>query len=436
MIRLIARRAALVAALLLALAPTATVLAKTIAAPPRILAIRLEGPVTPVMDEALRTAVRRAERDGDAALLIRIDTPGGLESSMREMVKTLLASEVPTIAWVAPGGARAASAGVFITIACDIAAMAPGTNIGAATPIQMQGAMDSTLARKATNDASAFARTVAAQRGRNGVWAEHAVRAAVSASETEAVELHVVDFIAATEAELLAKADGRTWRRGSETHVLHVRDLPVEHVEPDFRQRLLAGLANPNVAYLLMMLGFYGLIFELQSPGAILPGIVGGISLILAFLALSTMPVNAAGVALIVLGLGFLLAEIKVASHGMLAVGGTVALVLGSLVLFRSEGLQLSPAVIAGVAIVTVLFFLFVIGAGIRAQRAPVRTGAAGLIGAHARVLDRLAPSGHVQRGAEIWNATSSVDVEYGAEVIVVGVEGLTLRVRPAGKEA
>ncbi len=400
----------------------------------RILLVHLEGPVSPVTAEALEAAVGNAEREGYRALVIQIDTPGGLESSMREMVKRMLASEVPILTWVAPGGARAASAGVFVTMAGDVAAMAPGTNIGAATPINLQGGMDSTLARKVTNDAAAFARTIAAQRGRNGKWAEQAVRQAVAVNETEAESLGVVDFIAATLRELLAKADGRSWRRGAESHTLEVRGLPVDEIEPGFRQRLLAVIADPNVAYILMLLGFYGLLFELQNPGAVLPGVVGGISLILAFLALSTLPVNYAGIALILLAIAFFVAEIKVASHGTLAAGGVISLVLGSIILFRGETAKLSWAVIAGATVTTTLFFLVIIGAGLRAQRRPVQTGGRGLVGRGGRAIERLAPQGRVEVNGELWNARSDAEVDAGSAVVVTGLEGLTLRVRPAVK--
>jgi membrane-bound serine protease (ClpP class) len=387
------------------------------------------------MDEALAAGLARAESRGYEALVLAIDTPGGLESSMRAMVKRLLASPTPTVAWVTPSGAHAASAGVFVTIACDVAAMSPGTHIGAATPVNMQGPMDSTLARKATSDAAAFARTVAAQRGRNAAWAERAVREAVSASETEAVELRIVDFIAATEAELMAKADGRAWRRGARADTLRVAGLPVDRIEPGFRQRLLALLADPNVAYILLMLGFYGLLFELQNPGAILPGVVGGICLILAFLALSTLPVNYAGVALLVLAVVFFIAEVKVVSHGLLAAGGIVSMVLGSLILFQGEGARLSWGIILGATLVTALFFLVLVGAGLRAQRRRVQTGAAGLVGARATVIEALAPAGRVRLGDEIWNAMSETHAGVGETVQVTGLDGLTLRVRPAPKE-
>jgi len=404
----------------------------------RVLVVRLEGPVSPVSAQAIRKAVDRAERGHYEALVVEVDTPGGLETSMRDMVKSMLGSPVPVITWVTPGGARAASAGVFVVMAGDVAAMSPGTNIGAATPINLQGPMDSTLARKAANDAAAFARTVAAQRDRNAEWAEQAVRHAVAASDREALTLHIIDFEASTMAELLALADGRVWHRGDERRVLHTKGLPVDRIEPGFGERLLALIAEPNVAYILMMLGFYGLLFELQNPGAILPGVVGGICLILAFLAFSALPVNAAGLALIVLAIVFFLAEIKVASHGVLAAGGVVSMVLGSIILFESGGggPRLSWAVIAGVTTSTTAFFLFMVMVGLSGRHRRVTTGSQGMIGLTAVVIERLAPAGRVRLGSEYWNAVSSTPLEPGAHVEITGVDGLRLRVRPSAKEA
>ena len=403
--------------------------------PGRVVVATLTGVVSPVMDEALRDALARAADENAVALVLEIDTPGGLESSMRTMVQRLLASNRPVIGWVTPGGAHAASAGVFVTMACDVAAMSPGTNIGAATPIAMGGTMDSTHARKATNDAAAFARTISAQRGRNGAWAERAVREAVAISETEAVQQHVVDFIAGDLADLLAKANGMTWRRGELIRTLDTRGAVVVRIVPGFRQRLLGHLADPNIAYLLMMLGFYGLIFELQNPGSVLPGIVGGISLLLALFALSTLPVNAAGVSLTVLGIAFLIAEIKVQSHGLLAVGGTVSLALGGLMLFQEGAVRVAIPVVAMVTAVTVVFFLAIVGAGLRSGRRPVATSKAGLLGRRGVVLERLAPAGRVRFGDELWNATADQVLDPGAVVEVVDVKGLVVRVGPARQE-
>jgi membrane-bound serine protease (ClpP class) len=402
----------------------------------RVLVVRLDGVVSPVMAEALDAALDRAERESFRALVIEIDTPGGLETSMRAMVKRMLGSAVPTITWVTPGGAHAASAGVFVTMAGDVAAMAPGTNIGAATPVNMSGPMDSTLARKAANDAAAFARTVAAQRGRNAAWAERAVREAIAASDSEAVAERVVDFTAGSMAELLERADGRTWRRGSESRTLEVAGLPITRIEPGFRQKLLGILTDPNVAYILLMLGFYGLMFELQNPGAILPGIVGAICLVLAFLALSTLPVNAAGIALILLAIVFFLAEVKVQSGGLLGAGGVIALLLGSVILFQGEGTRLSWTIIITVTASTTAFFMFVVGAGLRAQRAGPAMGQRSLIGRRAEAVERLAPSGYVRIDGELWRAVAEAPVDAGAAVDITGVDGLTLRVRPSTGEA
>ena len=400
-----------------------------------VVVATLTGVVGPIMDEALGAAIAQASEEHAAALVLEIDTPGGLESSMRAMVQRLLAAPVPVIAWVTPAGGHAASAGVFIVMACDVAAMSPGTNIGAATPISLNGPMDSTLARKVTNDASAFARTVAAQRGRNAVWAEQAVRQAVAISETEAVHAHVVDFVAGDLSDLLAKADSLHWRRGETLRRMDTRGARVVRIEPGFRQRLLAHIADPNIAYLLMMLGFYGLIFELQNPGAILPGVVGGISLLLAFFALSTLPVNTAGVALSILGVGFLLAEIKVHSHGVLAVGGAVSLALGAVMLFQAGTVHVALPIVGAVTGVTVLFFLGVVGAGLRARARPVVTGAAGLVGRRGTVLERIAPAGRVRLADEVWNATADAALEAGAAVEVVELQGLIVRVRPVRQE-
>jgi membrane-bound serine protease (ClpP class) len=400
------------------------------AAPPRCLAVKLEGVVSPVMADILDQAIARARAGGYAALVIELDTPGGLERSMRAMVQKELSSPVPVIVWVSPAGAHAASAGVLLTLAADVAAMAPGTNIGAATPVSMQGPMDSTLARKATHDAAAFARTIAIQRGRNAAWAERAVREAVAVSDREAAETNVVDFVAATPEELLRLADGRPVRRAAGTTTLRVAGARIERMEPSLRHRMLGHIVDPNIAYLMLMLGFYGLLFELQNPGAILPGVVGAIFLVLAFLALSALPVNVAGLLLLVLGIGFLLAELKVQSHGILAVGGALALALGGLILFDDSAVHVARPLVAAVTTVTVLFFLLVFGAAIRSRRNRPHLGASALLGRRALALERLDPRGRVRLDGELWNAEAQESVDAGAEVVVTGVEGLTLRVR------
>lgn len=397
-----------------------------------VLVTKLDGAVSPGMQDHLVQALERAAREHAAALVLEIDTPGGLESSMRVMAGRILDSERPVIAWVTPSGAHAASAGVFLVMASDVAAMSPATNIGAATPISMNGPMDSTLARKAANDAAAFARTIAAQRGRNAVWAEDAVRHAVAISETEAVRDSVVDFVAGDLADLLAKADGRAWHRSDAYGPIAVKGVPVVRIEPGFRIRLIGRLADPNIAYLLMMLGIYGLIFELQNPGAILPGIVGGISLVLALFALSALPVATAGVALLILGAVFLVAETQVTSHGLLGAGGALALLLGGLMLFQPGTVRVAWPVLLGATVVTTAGFAALGAAAWRARRLPQTTGAAGLVGRRVRALDRLAPVGRVKLGDETWNATSETPAEPGETLVVIEVKGLTLSVRPS----
>ncbi len=431
--------AALVLALFAAPAPATTVTAKGQA---QVLLVRIDGVISPVTAEILDGAIARAERDRYAALVVEVDTPGGLESSMRVMVKRMLVAQVPILTYVAPQGGRAASAGVFIVMAGHVAAMAPGTNIGAATPVNLQGPMDSTLARKATNDASAFARTVAAQRHRNVAWAEDAVRRAVAVSDTEAVDLRVVDFVASSAEDVLEKSDAMNWTCLDPRHPafgkprpVNAGGLPIVRIRTGLRQTLMGLLVDPNVAYILLMLGFYGLLFELQNPGAILPGVIGGICIILAFFALSALPVNFAGVALIALAIVFFIAEVKVVSHGVLAAGGVIAMLLGSLFLFQGGTARVSVGLIVGATLATAAFFLFIVGAGLQAQRRRVNTGAAGMVGKRAVAIERLAPAGWVRIGDERWSAVAAHDVEVGQEVEITGMDGLTLRVRPVTKE-
>ena len=428
-------RLALALSLLLA-AVASTPRTEPVTAPARVLSVKLTGVVSPLMDDILGEALERARAGGYRALVVELDTPGGLESSMRDMVSREFTAPVPVIVWVTPSGGHAASAGVFITMAADVAAMSPGTNIGAATPISLQGPMDSTLAKKAANDAAAFARTVAEHRRRSITWAERAVREAVAASEREAVEQGIVDFVAATPAELLEKADGRWMRRAADSTAIRVAGAVVVPLQPSLRHRLLAPLVDPNIAYLLLMLGFYGILFELQNPGAILPGVAGAIFLLLAFFALSALPVNAAGLALLILGVGFLIAEIKVHSHGLLTVGGAISMAIGGLMLFDDRAVRVAWPLVLATTAVTVAFFVALIAFAIRGRRGPRATGAAALLGRRAQVIDRLSPRGRVRLDAEVWNAEAAAEIEVGAEVVVTGVEGLTLRVRPAAREA
>lgn len=314
-----------------------------------VASIEMDSAITPVTVRLLITAIDRAQSDGAQALIVQLNTPGGLERSMRSMVQTILGSPIPVIVYVAPTGARAASAGVFITMAAHVAAMAPATNIGAAHPVAVGGGMDKEMSKKVENDAAAFARTIATERGRNAEWAEKAVRASVSATEREAVKLKVVDLIADSVPDLLAKIDGRTVKTSKGPVTLATRDAPVKVIEVRFRDRFLALISDPNIAYLLMMGGMLGIFFELSNPGSILPGIIGGICLILAFFAFQSLPVNWAGLLLLLFGVVLLIVEIKVVSHGVLAIGGVISMLLGSIMLYDSPdvtGIRLSWYVI------------------------------------------------------------------------------------------
>jgi membrane-bound serine protease (ClpP class) len=405
--------------------------APTAAGASHVAVIAVDGVISPVTLRLVEGALARAHADGAHALVIQLDTPGGLERSMRAICQRLLNAELPVIVWVGPTGARAASAGVFITMAAHVAAMAPATNIGAAHPVAVGGGVDKESLKKIENDAAAFARTIATERGRNAEWAEKAVRESVSVTEREAVKLRVVDLVADSVPDLLAKVDGRALKTARGPVTLATRNAVARPIEIGFRDRVLAVITDPNVAYVLMMLGTLGLVFELSNPGAVLPGVIGGISLILAFFAFQSLPINYAGLLLIAFGIVLLIAEIKVVSHGVLAIGGVVSMALGSLMLFDAPqlGFRLSWVVIVPTVAATAAIFLWVIGAGVRALARRPDLGASGLIGQVAVARGELAPSGQVMVQGELWRAVADAPVADGATVRVVGVEGLTLRV-------
>jgi len=396
--------------------------------------VQIDGVISPVTLRIISAALDRAEADGSQALIIQLDTPGGLERSMRSIVQRLLNTGIPVVVYVAPTGARAASAGVFITMAAHIAAMAPATNIGAAHPVAVGGGqIDKETAKKIENDAAAFARTIATERGRNVEWAEKAVRASVSATEREAVRLKVVDLIAENVSDLLTKIDGRTVKTHKATVRLRTADAGVKKVDIGWRDRFLALITDPNIAYILMMLGMLGLFFELSNPGVVLPGVVGGISLILAFFAFQSLPINYAGLLLILFGIALLLAEIKVMSHGVLTTGGAIAMILGSMMLFDAPeiGLKISWWVIVPTVATTTGIFALAVGAGVRALYRKPTTGYAGMVGQVGLARSALAPTGEVFVQGELWRAVAEGEsVGPGERVTIVGVEGLTLKVR------
>jgi membrane-bound serine protease (ClpP class) len=394
--------------------------------------------ITPVTQAYIEEAIAAAELARVAALVVQLDTPGGLVSSMREIVKDILASKVPVVVYVSPPGARAGSAGAFITIAAHVAAMAPGTNIGAASPVAAGGGeIDETMQKKITNDAAAYIEALARQRGRNAEWAVKAVRDAASIQAEEAAKLNVVDFMAADVAEALDKADGRRVTVEGREVVVRTKGARIEPFEMRWNLRVLSVLANPNLAYLLFLAGLAGLAIEFYNPGAILPGVTGAIALILAMLAFQVLPINWAGILLIVVGLGLLIAEVKVASHGVLGVGGVVALALGSIIFVDWSApnyLRVSLLVVVPTVATLALTLFAIVGAAVRSQRRPAMGGEADLIGATGEALGRIAPEGKVFVHGEYWNARSATPIEAGGRVRVTAVRGLVLDIEPADR--
>jgi membrane-bound serine protease (ClpP class) len=403
-----------------------------LAAPPVAL-IELDGAITPITVRLLDTAIGRARTERAQALVVMLNTPGGLERSMRSMVQSILNSDIPVIVYVGPTGARAASAGVFITMAGHVAAMAPATNIGAAHPVAAGGGqMDKEMSKKVENDSAAFARSIATERGRNVEWAEQAVRSSVSATEREAVKLKVVDLVADSVPDLLAKIDGRVVKTPKGSVTLATKDAAVTPIAVGFRDRFLALITDPNVAYILMMVGMLGIFFELSTPGAILPGVLGGISLILAFFAFQSLPINWAGLLLILFGLALLVAEIKIVSHGILTIGGVVSMVLGSMMLYDApeSGLRISWLVIIPTVGAMAGLVIAAVSMGLRALYRPASTGAAGMMGQVGVVKRALDPEGQVLIGGELWQAVSEDGPLAAGEVVrVARMDGLTLTV-------
>jgi membrane-bound serine protease (ClpP class) len=400
-----------------------------------VLVATYEGVINPVAAEYLHDAIGAAQTSGAQALVIRLDTPGGLDTSMRLIIKDFTASTVPVVLYVSPSGGRAASAGVFLTFAAHVAAMAPGTNIGAAHPVAMGGGeMDKTMKEKVENDAAAYIKSLAEQRGRNVQWAEDAVRKSVSATEKEALKLKIIDLIAEDLPALLKQLDGRVTTLASGPVTLHTDGAVVREFPMGLRLELLKTLSDPNIAYVLMTIGTIGLLAELYNPGAILPGVVGAISLILAFYSFQSLPVNYAGVLLLLLGVIFFVLEATVTSYGLLAIGGVISMILGSLMLIKSEApfLQISWFVILPVVGTAALFSLFVVGMGLRAMRRRPATGREGMVGEVGIVKQALAPHGTVWIGGELWDAESDQPMESGAHAEVTRVEGLKLIVKPA----
>lgn len=428
--------------------------------------IEVRGAIGPATSDYFVRALEDAAAQRAALVVVTLDTPGGLDTAMRDMIQAILASPVPVVIWVSPSGARAASAGTYLLYASHVAAMAPATNLGAATPVNITGgtplprrpvepekdgdkkgeeeaptaepkptapASENALEQKAINDAVAYIRSLAELRGRNADWAEEAVRSAASLSAKEALERGVIDVMAASLDELLNTIDGRTVTVSTGEIKLATQGLVLESVEPDWRTRLLAVITNPNVAYLLMLLGIYGLLFEGYNPGAVVPGVVGAICLLLALFAFQVLSVNYAGLALILLGVVLIVAEAFVPSFGALGLGGIIAFIIGSIMLMDSDvpGLRIAQPLLAAMGFVGALITLGIVTFAVRSRSRPVVTGAEQLLSATAVATADFTGHGTVRVHSELWNAVTSKPVHAGDRLRILRVEGLTLHVEP-----
>ena len=410
-----------------------------------VAVVPLDGAIGPAAADFVRRSIERAATDGTELVVLRIDTPGGLDTSMREIIKAILASPVPVASFVAPSGARAASAGTFILYASHIAAMAPGTNLGAASPVAIMGGGESdkdgkkggdAMMKKAMNDAVAYIRGFAQLRGRNADWAEKAVREAVSLPADEALKQKVIDVVAPDVPALLRALEGKTVEAGGAKRTLQLAGASAEERAPDWRTRFLAVITNPSVAYLLILVGAYALLFEFMNPGLLLPGVVGAIAILVALYALHLLPVNYAGLALIALGIAFMIAEAFVPAFGSLGIGGLVAFVLGSIMLIEDTalpGFQIPLALIAGMAVASAGFLIFVVGMLLRSRRQAVVSGREQMIGARGEALGDFEREGWARVRGEQWQVRSPRAVRRGERLRVTAMHGLVLDVEPEG---
>ncbi|MDQ6958714.1 MAG: nodulation protein NfeD [Mariprofundaceae bacterium] len=433
-----------------------------------VLQLDIKGAIGPAVSNYVEHGLEQAKQMQAQLVILRMDTPGGLDQSMRSIIQAILASPVPVATFVAPSGSRAASAGTYILYASHIAAMAPGTNLGAATPVQISGIgggpsspsppltppklpekldknakpaqeqkaappNDSSMHRKMVNDAAAYIRSLAQMRGRNADWAEKAVRQAASLSATQALEKQVIDLMATNAADLLGKLDGKTIKTVSGEHTLHTVGITIEKLEPSWPNRMLSIITDPNVAYILMLLGVYGLFFELANPGFVLPGVIGGICLLLALFAFQVLPVNFAGLALIGLGIAFMIAEVFMPSFGALGLGGVIAFIIGSIMLMDTgvPGFALSLALIIGVALTSAAFFILIASMALKARRRPVVSGSEEMVSALGEAVEDFDTQGNIHIHGEIWQATANTPIKKGQTVRVTGMDGLVLSVGP-----
>lgn len=417
---------------LLGVAAGAPAKATPLASPKTVHVLTIDAAITPVVAEYIEKAVDRAASANAEALVIQLNTPGGRVDSMQQIVMKMLSANVPIVIYVAPQGGRAASAGVFITLAANIAAMAPSTHIGAAHPVTMVGNMDKIHEEKLVNDLAAMVRGLAEKHGKNAKWAEEAVRKSVSITETEALKLKVIDLIAQDIPSLLKAIHGKTVDLALGKRVLDTRNAQVQEFSMGFRFKLLDLISDPNIAYILLILGFYGLYFELSNPGAIFPGVAGAISLILAFYALSNLPINYAGLMLIILAIALFIAEAFITSHGVLGIGGTIAMTIGSVMLIDSPlpSMRISWAVIIPVVALSALLFIITVSLAIRVQREKADTGKEGMLGLEGEAKTDIHTKGQVFVHGEYWNAWSDEAIQQGERVKVLSIEGLKLKVK------
>ena len=424
------------------------------------IVLNVRDAIGPATSDYIKQGLDLAAERGAELVLLQLDTPGGLDSAMRDIIQHIIASPVPVVIFVSPSGARAASAGTYMLYAAHIAAMAPGTNLGAATPVQMGGLPDlkppasskskenesdeevvpasgDAMGKKMVNDAVAYIRSLAEMRGRNADWAEQAVRVAASLSAEEALKRGVIDIVASSPTDLLARIDGWTVNIAGQHILLETEGLELETIVADWRNKFLSVITNPNIAYILMLLGIYGLFFELANPGFVLPGVIGGICLLLALYAMQVLPVNYAGLGLILLGMAFMIAELFMPSFGVLGIGGFVAFIMGSIILFDIEdsNVSISLSLIVSVAVLTAGFFLVAMRLIINAQRKPVVTGAEQMLGSVGDALEDFDGTGHIHIHGETWQAESSVPVMQGDKVQVKQISGLKLMVEPLKEE-
>jgi len=402
--------------------------------------ISVDGIITSPTAKHIAQSIEEASKEGAEGLIILLDTPGGMDTAMRDIAKSILNAPLPVIVYVSPPGARAASAGVIITQAAHIAAMAPGTNIGAAHPVAIGiggGGMDKTMSKKVENDAAAYARSIAKSKGRSEEWVEKAVRKSESITAEEALKLKVIDYVAPDVDKLLAAIDQKEITVAGKKKKISTKNAVINNKKIGTRQGILAAISDPNISYILLLIGLAGLYFELSTPGAILPGVIGGISLLLAFFGLSTLPVNYTGILLIIFGVILFIAEIKVMSHGILTVGGVISLIMGSLLLFDTTepALRISLQVLIPAVVVASAFFILVIWLAIKAQLRKHFSGGEAMLGTNAEAVTDIANEGKVFLEGEYWKATSEKPIKKGAKVKILKIEGLNLSVEEIKKE-